>query len=141
MKAKLTPTKQAKEIQHIIDDLLTEVFKKYGVFFAFSEAQVQEQKQPGVKYSYSSDLNMFYNSETPGNLFEEMTAAVDKGIEIDKQQNGKDEIILRELLNYECFYTGNPGDAITKLEDYNYTKEEVLEVFNNNFNRIVEQYG
>ena len=132
---------QAKEIQHVIDNLLSEVFKKYGVFFAFSEAQVQEQKQPGVKYAYSSDLNMFYNIETPGNIFEEMTAAVDKGREIDKQQNGKDEIILRELLNYECFYTGNPGDAITRLEEYNYTKEEVLEVFNNNFNRIVEQYG
>ena len=132
---------QATEIQPLRDALLTEVFKKYGVFFAFSDAQVQEQKQPGIKYSYSSDLNMFYNSETPGNLFEEMTAAVDKGIEIDKQQNGKDEIILRELLNYECFYTGNPGDAITKLEDYNYTKKEVIEVFNNNFNRIVEQYG
>lgn len=132
---------QAKEIQHVIDNLLSEVFKKYNVFFAFSEAQVQEQKQPGIKYSYSSDLNMFFNSETPGNIFEEMTAAVDKAREIDKQQNSKEAIILRELLNYECFYTGNPSDAITLLEEYNYTKKEVLEVFNNNFNRIVKEYG
>lgn len=83
---------------------------------------------------------MFFNSETPGNIFEEMTAAVDKAREIDKQQNSKEAIILRELLNYECFYTGNPSDAITLLEEYNYTKKEVLEVFNNNFNRIVKEY-
>ena len=129
-----TPTKQAKEIQHIIDDLLTEVFKKYGAFFAFSEKQLEEQKKPGVKYSYSSKLNMFYNSATPGNIFKDMEAAVDKGIEIDKAQNDKEAIIIRELANYECFYTGNPEDAVERLKDYNYTPEEVIAVFNKNFN-------
>ena len=77
---------------------------------------------------------MFYNSATPGNIFKDMEAAVDKGIEIDKAQNDKEAIIIRELANYECFYTGNPEDAVERLKDYNYTPEEVIAVFNKNFN-------
>ena len=132
---------QIKEIQTITDNLLSEVFKKHDVIFAFSDKQFEEQKVEGVEYLYSRSLGMFYNKKSKDTIYKDMEEAIDKAIAIDKETNSKESIILRELLNYECFYTGNPGDAITRLEEYNYTKEEVLEVFNNNFNRIVEQYG
>lgn len=130
---------QIKEIQVIRDELLTEVFNKHDVFFAFSDKQVEEQKKEGVEYIYSSSLNMFYNIKSKDTIYKDMEEAIDKAIAIDKEQNSKETIILRELLNYECFYTDSPRDAIEALKDYSYTKEEVLEVFRANFNRIVEE--
>lgn len=130
---------QIKEIQVIRDELLTEVFNKHDVFFAFSNKQVEEQKKEGVEYIYNSSLNMFYNIKSKDTIYKDMEEAIDKAIAIDKEQNTKEAIILRELLNYECFYTGSPRDAIEALKDYSYTKEDVLEVFRANFNRIVEE--
>lgn len=134
----MTPPKRAKEVQGQIDDLLSEVFKRHDVFFAFSEAQVEEQKKEGIEYAYNRSLNMFYNIKSRGKVIKEMEAAVDEGIALDKQLNTKEQIIIRELLNYECFYTGSPADAIEKLEDYDYTKEEVVEVFKKYFNYFME---
>ena len=97
------------------------------------------QKKEGVEYIYSKSLDMFYNIKSKGQIYKDMEEAIDKAIAIDKEQNSKEAIILRELLNYECFYTGSPRDAIEALKDYDYTKEEVLEVFRANFNRVVEE--
>jgi len=41
-----------------------------------------------------------------------------KGIEQDIKENGIDKIIVRELYNYECFYTGEIEDAVDALEAY-----------------------
>ena len=130
---------QIKEIQAIKDNLLSEVFKKHDVIFAFSDKQFEEQKVEGVEYLYSRSLGMFYNKKSKDTIYKDMEEAIDKAIAIDKETNSKESIILRELLNYECFYTGSPIDAIEALKDYDYTKEEVIEVFNSNFNRVVEE--
>ena len=133
---------QATEIQPLRDALLSEVFKKHDAFFAFSDKQYEEQKKPEIEYLYSRSLNMFYNIKGKGQIYKDMEEAIDKATAQDKENNSKEAIILRELLNYECFYTGNPEDAIEALDSsHSYTKEEVLEVFRANFNRIVEQYG
>ena len=59
----------------------------------------------------------------------------------DLKENGKEAVILRELENHECFYTGSIDDAIEKLEDYPITKEEIRKVYCKNYNRIVKLYG
>ena len=130
--------KRCEDIQKIKDDLLTEVFNKYGTFFAFSDAQFKEQREEGVEY-VSLGSGMITPKATAGEMLKDMDKAIDNAIAKDKELNSKEAIILRELLNYECFYTGSPRDAIEALKDYDYTKEEVLEVFRANFNRVVEE--
>lgn len=41
----------------------------------------------------------------------------------------KEEVILYELRNFECYYTGDITDALQVLESYGFTKAEVVEVF------------
>lgn len=54
------------------------------------------------------------------------------GIKQDLAENQIDDIIKRELCNYECYYTGDPEDAIEALEDYeNITPEMIIKILNN----------
>ena len=53
-----------------------------------------------------------------------------EGIEQDIKENGIDNIIKRELFNYECFYTYDYSDCVDALSEYNITEEQVKKVFN-----------
>lgn len=53
----------------------------------------------------------------------------DEGIKLDIQENGIDNIIKRELQNYECYYTGDISNAVGFLQQYEITEEQVQEVY------------
>ena len=53
----------------------------------------------------------------------------EKGIQQDLVDNGKENIIKRELANHECEYTGCIDDVVEKLEDYRISREEIQKVF------------
>ena len=47
----------------------------------------------------------------------------------DKQLHTKEQIILRELINYECFYICDFTDAVQPLEAYGYTTKDIQPIF------------
>ena len=132
-----TNDQKCEDIQKIKDDLLTKVFEKYGTFFAFSDKQFNEQKKDGVKY-VSLGAGMITPKDTADAMLKELDKAIDTAQAKDKELNSKEQIILRELINYECFYVCSPAEAIENLKPYNYTESEIIEVYNNHFKEYHE---
>jgi len=94
------------EIKKEYQNRLSGLFKKQGVFFAFSNEQFQKNKTPlkeGEKYvsighgGYipKSNLYPFLDGMKKLNKWERET--------IKAQKKGKEEHILYELNNHECF--------------------------------------
>lgn len=52
-----------------------------------------------------------------------------EGVAQDIQENGKKAIIRRELFNHECFYTGDITGCVEKLEDYDYSYDDIYQVY------------
>ena len=118
-----------KYLSDIVQEKQTELFEKTGAFFAFSNKQVDEGRN-GVP---NEDLiHMGAGLICPKVNKEELRQGLIDinawGIEEDMKQ-GKLNVILRELGNYECWFTGDPTECIEALDDYPITKEEILKVF------------
>ncbi len=115
----------------------SKIFKKYGVFFAFSTEQLNE----GLKINLDNgitlegekttkfQLGMFAPTKHREAVVKEMDANFDKAVKQDIKENGKDKIIVRELYNYESFYTGDIDDALSKVSVYGYTLEDVQQAY------------
>ena len=120
----------AKSVKDITDKLLSKVFKEHDVFFAFNKEQIEEGKKPGVQYRVNSSMNMFYNMEKEDTIYLEIDKAIEEAQRIDKELHTKEQIILRELINYECFYICDFTDAVQPLEAYGYTIKDIQPIFN-----------
>jgi len=118
-----------KSLSDYVQKNQSEIFKNFGVFFAFSNKQYSERAVEGVEYVNTSGCFI------PRNNFKKYYDAMEKcqkdGIDQDIKENGKFAIIRRELFNYECFYTYEIQDAIDNLEQYGYNDTDIMEVFNN----------
>ena len=119
----------AKSVKDITDKLLSKVFKEHDVFFAFNKEQIEEGKKEGVKYIANKSLNMFYNIEKKDTIYLEMDNAIEEAQRIDKELHTKEQIILRELINYECFYICDFTDVVEPLEAYGYTVKDIQPIF------------
>ena len=53
----------------------------------------------------------------------------------EDMKQGKKRVILRELCNYESFYTGDINDCLNALKDYPITTNEIREVFTDNWEK------
>lgn len=115
-----------------LSDYITEkqsaLFKKHGVFFAFSEKQYEEQKREGVVY-VSLGMGTLCPKENAKAFIEEHHNVVNEGIAEDIAENGIDGVILRELDNHEAYYTGDATSTVESLEGYPVTREQVWELF------------
>ena len=100
-----------------------------SVFFAFSKEQIEEQKKPGIKYRANSSMNMFYNIEKKDTIYLEIDKAIEEAQRIDKELHTKEQIILRELINYECFYICDFTDVVEPLQAYGYTVKDIQPIF------------
>jgi len=107
----------------------TELFERLGIFFAFSNKQFDEGKKEGVKY-----CSLGAGTICPAGKVKEFLDSIDlivkAGIQRDLAENGREGVILRELANHECYYTGDISDCVDKLEDYGITADEIRPVFN-----------
>ena len=119
----------AKSVKEITDKLLSKVFKEHDVFFAFNREQIEEQKKPGIKYRANSSMGMFYNIEKKDTIYLEIDKAIEEAQRIDKELHTKEQIILRELINYECFYICDFTDVVEPLQDYGYTLQDIRSIF------------
>tara|TARA_R110002073_G_scaffold315726_2_gene488403 strand:+ start:241 stop:648 length:408 start_codon:yes stop_codon:yes gene_type:complete len=134
-----------KYLSEYMEGKQTKLFKDNNVFFAFGDRQLKE----GLKKHKIKDSNLVCSlgagmvcpKENAKTVVESLHRIYTDSVKEDLKENGKEAVILRELENHECFYTGSIDDAIEKLEDYPITKEEIRKVYCKNYNRIVKLYG
>lgn len=113
-----------KTLNDYIQDKQTICFKEHGVFFAFSNKQFDAAKKDGVMY-VDLGAGLLCPKENVKTFVTAHSDIVDAGIAEDIADNGKAGIIMRELNNHECFYTGDYGDCMPALKDYGITAQEV----------------
>jgi len=117
-----------KYLSDYINDGQQKAIDRAGAFFCFSTAQFNQQKVDGVQY-VSLFGGMVCPKEKAGELVRELDRVYHAGVKQDIAENGIDAIIKRELLNHECYYTGDIEDAVEKLKDYGVGYDEILAVY------------
>ena len=122
-----------KYLQDYINEAQTELFDKYGVFFAFSDEQWDDQVNPKLNKADHCYLTagMYCPKANVEDFLTDHAKVVAQGRHNDIAENGLQAIIRRELNNYECYYTGDAEDAIEALKGYPVTTEDILKVFKN----------
>lgn len=117
-----------KYLSHYTEKATTEALNKAGAFFAFSTEQLNEQKQPNTKY-YNLGAGLLCPTTTSDQLIRDMKQATENGRKLDMEENGKENIIKRELANCEAYYTNDITETVKHLKPYGITHDEVLEVY------------
>jgi len=127
-------------LSEIMEDKQTALFKAEKVFFAFSSEQLTEGKK---KHNLADDVKLvnmgaglICPKENADRVAEGLENIYRTSILEDIKLHTLDKIILRELENHECFYTGDVTDCIEKLKDYpNISKEKIVKIYNKNFRK------
>tara|TARA_Y100001963_G_scaffold109112_1_gene150796 strand:- start:191 stop:592 length:402 start_codon:yes stop_codon:yes gene_type:complete len=132
-----------KYLSEIMEEKQTELFNKYNVFFAFNDEQFKEGLN---KYNLTKDdkiTNMkngvFCPSKHVKDFINDHYNHYKNSIKEDMKQ-GKDKVILRELSNHECFYTGDISDCVSTLKDYPIKRGEIIKVYRKNYSKMTECY-
>ena len=123
-----------KYLSDYMEEKQTALFNKTGTIFAFSDKQFEEQKVKGKQYSRLAQ-GMVTEKGNEIEVIEGLDKIYRDSIKQDIKENGKDKIILRELLNHEAFYVGNIEDTIHKLEDYPITEDDISQIFQKNWSK------
>ncbi len=121
-------------LSNYIQQPMSDLLKNLGAFYAFSDEQLNKAKVEGVEY-VAMGGGLIAPKENARALHDGIIKITDDGIKHDLETNGKEKIIIRELYNYECFYTGELTRCVEALEDYGITYDDVKAVFN------VERYN
>ena len=115
-----------------MQEKMTEVFNKYGVFFAFSDEQFLRQRVEGVEYT-TFGAGSVIPVENYDAFMEEFNQLDDAHTKFKLENFTKEELILEELRNHECFYTWEIDEVVELMKGkYNFTLQDVQEVFNKN---------
>jgi len=117
-----------KYLRNYIEEAQTKLLNECGAFFAFSQSQFDEQKKAGVRYS-ALPHGLICEKEKVKTLIDGLESIGKKGIQDDIEENGIDNIIMRELSNHECYYTGSVEACVDALVDYNFETKRIKEVF------------
>lgn len=117
-----------KTLSDYTRDHISEALENNGAFFAFSNDQLNEKKKTGVKYA-NMGAGLVCPIDNCRSLKTALDNAISNGIKQDIKENGMDAIIKRELVNYECYYTGDIEDAVVTLSAYGITSEQIASVY------------
>ena len=130
-------------LSEIMENRQTELFNKKQVFFAFGNDQFKEgmekHKIPKETKMVKMGAGMFCPSENAKDVINQMDNIYKESIKEDMKQ-GKDKVILRELSNHECFWTGDITDCVEKLSDYPIKEDEIIKVYRKNYSKMTEWY-
>lgn len=107
-----------------MSDSQTNLFSKYGAFFAFSNKQFNEQKQDNVKY-VSISAGLIAPKENVTQLITELNKLSKNDAEQDIADNGIKKIIHRELANYECQISGEYDCVVDLLAGHGITQKQI----------------
>jgi hypothetical protein len=123
-----------KYLSDYTKDGIASALKFYGAFFAFSQDQFNAQKDPALTYT-NGPHGLIVPKDNLDALMADLDRVSTTAIAQDITENGLHNIILRELNNYECFYTGDYEDALPSLLMYPGIDEAAIkEVFKNKTN-------
>ena len=128
-----------KYLSHYTDAPLTAALDNAGAFYAFGNDQFEERRKPGIKY-VDMGMGLICPKENADQLFKDMQTAIANGIRADIEENGKEKIIIRELYNHECFYTGSIEDAIDKLKAYGIEEPEIMAAYRKEYPTASENF-
>jgi hypothetical protein len=108
----------------------SKLFMSLGVFFAFSNAQFENQRIKEVEY-YNVGGGMICPKSNVKKLLKGLKKNHINAIKRDKDEHTEEEIILRELRNHEAFYTGDIFSVVEHLKEYEYTLARIKEIYLN----------
>ncbi len=112
-----------KTLQNYKENKQTELFKKTGAFFAFSQEQFSEKEVDGIKYA-SLGAGMICPKSNIDALLDGLNTIQKEAIKEDIKDNGAKKIIERAYFNYESQISMDTTNAMDSLEDYiKYDKE------------------
>ena len=117
-----------KSLQTYIEKEQTEIFDKYGAFFAFSKENYDKNAKQDVGY-IGLGSGLVAPRINAQKIIEELDAGYKKGIQERIEEYGIDRIIQYELSNYECQLSMDYSDAFDTLKDYGVTQEQMDEQF------------
>lgn len=126
-----------RSLNDYTDPPVSELFKRLGSFFAFSNDQFNAARIQGIRY-----VNMRYGMFTPVGTDQELLDELDKiGSNARLQRMaefGREAIISYELGNYESWYTGNIDNACECLEEYSITRDEVQAIYRKEYSERIK---
>lgn len=128
-----------KYLSDYMEKKQSDLFKKTGTFFAFSNKRFEEKADKKIEY-VSLGSGMITPKENANEVIEQLHKIYKDSIKKDLKENGKDAVILRELHNHEAFYVGNIEDTIEKLKDYPITEDDINNIYSKNYSEVVELY-
>ncbi len=113
-----------KYLSDYTKDAISKVLKDNGAFFAFSNKQFDEQKQPGVKYAglVGGLVCPVDNKQT---VLDEVERVNTEGIKQDVADHTVRQICWREFANHEIQFTGDLQPIYDTLLLYPIGKEEI----------------
>lgn len=117
-----------KSLSSYTNDAITQLLNESGAFFAFTNQQLEEKQKEGVQYC-SLGAGLIAPKEAVRSVVDGIANITKAGIEKDIEENGKRGIIKRELMNFECFYTGDITDCVEALDDYGIERDEIKAVY------------
>ena len=117
-----------KYLTQFIEKPMNKLLDDCGAFYAFSQKQLDEQKQDGIKY-INIGMGLICPSENVEKFIIKSDLIFKEGIKKDIKEHGKKRIIWRELGNYETQINGELDTVYDVLKDYNITEEEIKKEF------------
>lgn len=120
-----------------LQDRQTEIFDKYGVFFAFSQRQYNEKAVQGVDYT-SLGAGMVAPKKNATDIINALESVHNDHVKADLAEHGKKAIIHRELANYEAQITYEIDDTVDALECYGITRDEIQKEFKSYMDYCIE---
>lgn len=111
---------------------LTDIYNKYGIFYAFNKEQFDQSKTDGVTYLKGSS-GMFIPKENKDAYLNDLNEFF-KNSRLDFLNNiPKDKFIQYELSNHEVYYTGDYEDILDVVQHYypDVTIEDIKKVYLN----------
>ena len=135
-----------KYLSDYLEQDQTILFNELGVFFAFSNEQLEKGleniKNSGILSDQEKITRLpggaFCPSKNVDTFLERHEKLVENAIAQDMEENGKKAIIWREFGNYECILTGDLSNCVSALDKYPITLEEIQEQWKPYFNHCVE---
>lgn len=132
-----------KYLSNYMEEKQTLLFNETGSFFAFGNAQFEEQKKEGVKY-----VDMGYGLICPKETAEKLSKGLDliyiEAIKQDVEENGAKKIIEREYFNHETQITMDNSSVIGYMSGYakqfpeQFSADFILSVCRDCFKKAVE---
>jgi hypothetical protein len=106
-----------KYLSHYTREAQTKLFERTGSFFAVSQRQFEERKEPDVEY-VTLGAHLVCPKDVAREVAEGLRRISNEGMAADVSENGAAAIIEREYFNHECQISMDTDDARIALNGY-----------------------